>query len=42
LKRAHGGEIRLFCAHDVKELEAFPSIVAEPIPAETAPLSQHA
>jgi glyoxylase-like metal-dependent hydrolase (beta-lactamase superfamily II) len=42
LKRAHGGEIRLFCAHDAKELEAFPRIVAEPIPAATAQLSQHA
>jgi glyoxylase-like metal-dependent hydrolase (beta-lactamase superfamily II) len=42
LKRAHGGEIRLFCAHDAKELEAFPRIAPDPIPAAAAPLSQHA
>lgn len=42
LKRAHGGEIRLFCAHDAKELEGFSRIAAEPIPAATVPLSQQA
>ena len=42
LKRAHGREIQLFCAHDAKELEAFPRIVTEPMPATTARLSQHA
>jgi hypothetical protein len=40
LKRAHGAEISLLCAHDAKELEGFLS--AHPIPTATAPLSQHA
>jgi hypothetical protein len=37
LKRAHGSEIRLFCAHDPKELELFPSVAVEPVTIATAP-----
>ena len=42
LRRAHGGEIRLFCAHDAKEFEGFASAVAGPASTTARPLSQHA
>ena len=33
LKQMHGRAVRLFCAHDAKELEMFP-----PLPPQTAPI----
>ena len=39
LKRAHGREIRLFCAHDSKELEAFSSARLELAPVIAPPLA---
>ena len=42
LKRSHGAEIRLFCAHDAKEFEAFSTAVLEPPPLAVPPLRQHA
>src|SRR5436305_934712 len=38
LKRAHGREIRLFCAHDAKELEDLSSTRFEPAPIIAPPL----
>jgi hypothetical protein len=36
LKQMHGGSVRLFCAHDAKELEMFAPLLAPvaPAPAE--------
>jgi glyoxylase-like metal-dependent hydrolase (beta-lactamase superfamily II) len=43
LKQAHGGEIRLFCAHDAKELAAFAPARLETAPIAAGPrLAQHA
>jgi hypothetical protein len=42
LKRAHGREIRLFCAHDAKELEELSSARLEPAPIVIPQLAQHA
>ena len=42
LKRAHGREIRLFCAHDTKELEELSSAPLEPAPVIVPPLAEHA
>jgi len=42
LKRAHGREIRLFCAHDAKELEDLSSTRFEPAPIIAPPLTAHA
>ena len=42
LKRSHGGEIRLFCAHDAKEFEALSTPIAEPSSLNAAPVRQHA
>jgi hypothetical protein len=39
LKRAHGREIRLFCAHDSKELEALSSARLQPAPVIAPPLA---
>ncbi len=39
LKRAHGREIRLFCAHDAKELEELSSARLEPAPIIAPPLA---
>ncbi|MBV8506773.1 MAG: MBL fold metallo-hydrolase [Alphaproteobacteria bacterium] len=39
LKRAHGREIRLFCAHDAKELEELSSARLEPAPVNAPPLT---
>jgi hypothetical protein len=39
LKRAHGREIRLFCAHDAKELEALSAARLEPAPVNAPPLT---
>jgi glyoxylase-like metal-dependent hydrolase (beta-lactamase superfamily II) len=42
LKRAHGREIRLFCAHDAKELEEFSPARLEPAPIIAPPLTAQA
>ncbi len=42
LKRVHGGEIRLFCAHDAKELEELSSARLEPASIIAPTLTQHA
>jgi glyoxylase-like metal-dependent hydrolase (beta-lactamase superfamily II) len=42
LKRSHGAEIRLFCAHDAKELEGLSSAGIEPTPIGIPPLRQTA
>jgi glyoxylase-like metal-dependent hydrolase (beta-lactamase superfamily II) len=42
LKRAHGREIRLFCAHDAKELEELSSASWEPASILAPPLTAHA
>jgi glyoxylase-like metal-dependent hydrolase (beta-lactamase superfamily II) len=42
LKRAHGREIRLFCAHDAKELEEFAVAPPDAAPIAAAPLAEHA
>lgn len=42
LKRAHGREIRLFCAHDAKELEELSSARLEAPPIIASPLTAHA
>jgi glyoxylase-like metal-dependent hydrolase (beta-lactamase superfamily II) len=42
LKRAHGAEIRLFCAHDAQELAALSSARLEPPSLVTTALRQHA
>ncbi len=42
LKRAHGREIRLFCAHDAKELEELSSARLEAPPIIAPPLTAHA
>ena len=39
LKRAHGREIRLFCAHDAKELEELSSVRFEAAPIIAPPLT---
>jgi glyoxylase-like metal-dependent hydrolase (beta-lactamase superfamily II) len=39
LKRAHGREIWLFCAHDSKELEALSSARLQPAPVIAPPLA---
>ncbi len=39
LRRAHGREIRLFCAHDAKELEEFSAARLEPAPIIAPPLT---
>ena len=40
LKTRHGHLVRLFCAHDTKELGMFPSQPAETVPAPTERLAQ--
>jgi hypothetical protein len=42
LKRAHGREIRLFCAHDAKELEELSPARLQPVPITAPPLTAHA
>jgi glyoxylase-like metal-dependent hydrolase (beta-lactamase superfamily II) len=42
LKRRHGAEIRLFCAHDPRELEALSVPVHGPSPLVTPPVREHA
>jgi glyoxylase-like metal-dependent hydrolase (beta-lactamase superfamily II) len=42
LKRAHSREIRLFCAHDAKELEELSPARLEPAPIVIPQLAQHA
>ncbi len=42
LKRAHGREIRLFCAHDAQELEELSSARFDPAPIIIPPLAQSA
>lgn len=42
LKRAHGREIRLFCAHDAKELEELSPAPLEPAPIIAPPLTAQA
>jgi glyoxylase-like metal-dependent hydrolase (beta-lactamase superfamily II) len=42
LKRRHGAEIRLFCAHDAKEFEALSSTASEAPPLAVSPVRQHA
>ena len=42
LKRTHGREIRLFCAHDAKELEEVSPARSEPTPIIAPPLAEHA
>jgi glyoxylase-like metal-dependent hydrolase (beta-lactamase superfamily II) len=42
LKRAHGREIRLFSAHDAKELEELSSARLQPAPITAPPLTAHA
>jgi glyoxylase-like metal-dependent hydrolase (beta-lactamase superfamily II) len=41
LKRAHGREIRLFCAHDATELEELSPARLEPAPIIAPPLTAH-
>lgn len=42
LKRRHGAEIRLFCAHDAKEFEALSSSAYDPSPLAVPPVREHA
>jgi len=42
LKRAHGREIRLLCAHDAKQFEESSSARLEPAPMIAPPLAEHA
>ena len=42
LKQRHGAEIRLFCAHDAKELEALSSAAPDLSPLAVPPVRQHA
>jgi hypothetical protein len=39
LKRAHGRDIRLFCAHDAQELDGFSRIGAEPASISPLPVA---
>ena len=42
LKRSHGGEIQVFCAHDAEKFAKFGSAALPPAVTEISSLRQHA